>query len=150
MGSIMRRHGFGNVFRIMVTVAMLLSGNLAPAQVVVIVNPQSGIDKLTTRQIADLYLGKSKALPGGRPVKIINMPESSPLHDRFYSSVTGMNAAQVKSTWSRLLFSGRATPPRELPSAAAVRRFVASNPDAIGYIDHSAVDDTVMVVLSVH
>jgi ABC-type phosphate transport system substrate-binding protein len=47
------------------------------------------------------------------------------------------------------VFSGKATPPKELGSAAEVKKFVAANPDAIGYIEKSAVDGSVKVVLTV-
>ena len=46
------------------------------------------------------------------------------------------------------MFSGKATPPKELGSSADVKKFVASNPDAIGYIEKSAVDSSVKVVFS--
>lgn len=42
----------------------------------------------------------------------------------------------------------KATPPRELPSAIDVKKHVAGNTDAIGYIEKS-VDPTVKVVLIV-
>jgi ABC-type phosphate transport system substrate-binding protein len=48
------------------------------------------------------------------------------------------------------VFSGKATPPKELLSSSAdVKKFVAANPDAIGYIEKSAVDGSVKVVLTV-
>ena len=49
--------------------------------------------------------------------------------------------------WSRLIFTGKATPPKELPDAAAVKKAVATDPKAIGYIDKSEVDSTVKVLL---
>ena len=76
------------------------------------------------------------------------MVKSAPAHDLFYTKVTGKNSAQVKAAWSRLVFSGKATPPKELATAADVKKFVASNPDAIGYIEKSAVDASVKVVFS--
>ena len=59
--------------------------------------------------------------------------------------MTGKSSAQVKAAWSRLVFSGKATPPKELASSAEVKKFVAANPDAIGYVEKSAVDATVKV-----
>jgi hypothetical protein len=54
----------------------------------------------------------------------------------------------VKSTWSRLVFSGKGQPPRQLSDSAAVKKAVAADPKAVGYIEKSAVDASVKVALS--
>jgi len=127
---------------------LLLAGcAAASAQVVVIVNPKSGISTLSNEQLASLYLGKASSLPGG-VTQALDLPESSPAREQFYSKATGKNAAQVKAIWARLAFSGKATPPKELASAAEVKKQVASQPDAIGYIEKSAADGSVKTVLT--
>jgi ABC-type phosphate transport system substrate-binding protein len=47
------------------------------------------------------------------------------------------------------VFTGRGQPPAELGDSAAVRRKVADNPEAIGYIERSALDASVRQVLVV-
>jgi ABC-type phosphate transport system substrate-binding protein len=47
------------------------------------------------------------------------------------------------------VFTGKATPPKELPSSAEVVKAVSADPNAIGYIDKSAVDGSVKVVYEV-
>jgi len=44
------------------------------------------------------------------------------------------------------VFSGKSQPPKELPDASAVKKAVASDPKAVGYIDKSAVDASVKVL----
>ncbi len=46
------------------------------------------------------------------------------------------------------MFAGKATPPKEYRSNAEVKKVVAADPKAIGYIDKSAVDDSVQVILT--
>jgi hypothetical protein len=46
------------------------------------------------------------------------------------------------------VFSGKATPSKEMASSAEVKKFVAASPDAIGSIEKSAVDSSVKVVFS--
>ena len=70
------------------------------------------------------------------------------MREPFYTKATGKNAAQVKAIWARLAFSGKATPPKELPSAAEVKKHVAANADAIGYIDKASLDGSVKAVLT--
>jgi len=48
----------------------------------------------------------------------------------------------------KLVFTGKATQPKEFASNAEVKKAVAADPKAIGYIDKSAVDDTVKVILT--
>lgn len=132
-----------------VAAILCIGGAAAHAQVAVIVNPKSPTATMTADQVAGIFLGKSNTLPSGATAAATDLPESAATRDQFYSKVTGKQAAQVKAAWSRLVFSGKGTPPKELASAADVKKFVAANPDAIGYIEKSAVDATVKVVLSV-
>lgn len=134
--------------------ALALAGLLglsqaASAQVAVIVNPKSAVASMTPEQVAAIFLGKSATLPSGATAVPADLPEGSPTHELFYSKAAGKTSAQVKATWARLTFSGKATPPKELPSASDVKKHVAANPDAIGYIEKSAVDGSVKVVLTV-
>ncbi|MCV2359738.1 hypothetical protein LNV08_12225 [Paucibacter sp. TC2R-5] len=128
--------------------ALCLSG-MAQAQVAVIVNSKSPTATMTADQVSAIFLGKSNTLPSGAAAMAADLPESAAAREQFYSKVTGKQAAQVKAAWSRLVFSGKATPPKELATAADVKKYVAANADAIGYIEKSAVDGSVKVVLSV-
>jgi len=137
------------IARTFIAAALGLLALSASAQVAVIVNPKSATGSMTAEQVANIFLGKSNTLPSGATAVATDLPESSAAREAFYTKATGKSAAQVKAAWSRLVFSGKATPPKELPTAAEVKKFVAGNPDAIGYIEKSAVDGTVKVVLSV-
>ena len=126
-------------------VALVLACTLAQAAVaadlVVIGNPAAA--PLTKEQVSDIFLGKS---PTMTPV---DQPESAPIRADFYKRATGRDMAQVKSVWSRLVFSGKAQPPKELPDSAAVKKAVAANPTTVGYIEKSAVDASVKVLTSI-
>lgn len=137
------------ILRIAVAAAGFGLAGLAQAQVAVIVNAKSAAAAMTADQVASIFLGKSTTLPSGATAAPADQPDSAAVRDQFYTKVTGKQAAQVKAAWSRLVFSGKGTPPKELASSAEVKKFVAANPDAIGYIEKSAVDASVKVVLSV-
>ena len=120
---------------------LALSGAAAgAADLVVVGNPAAS--PLTRDQVGDIFLGKSQALTP------IDQVEGSPLYAEFYRKATGRDIAQVKATWARLVFSGKAQAPRQLPDAAAVKKAVAADPKAVGYIEKSAVDPSVKVLLS--
>jgi len=114
---------------------------VSAADLVVVGNPAA--TPLTKDQVSDIYLGKSQS---STP---LDLAESSPLRAEFYKKATGRDLAQVKSTWSRIVFTGKGQPPKELPDAAAVKKAVAADPKAIGYIEKSAVDGSVKTLLSV-
>jgi ABC-type phosphate transport system substrate-binding protein len=118
---------------------LLMASAFAGPEVVVIVNPAAA--GLSKEQVSDLYLGKMKIY------KPLDLPGSTPVKAEFYQKVTGHDLSQVKATWSRLLFTGQARPPKELPDAAAVKRAVAADPNAVGYILKSDVDSSVKAIL---
>jgi len=55
----------------------------------------------------------------------------------------------MKAYWSKMIFSGKAAPPAVFDNDAAVKSWVASNTDGIGYIDSSQVDVSVKVILTI-
>lgn len=138
-----------NYKKLMPGLALAFFAVASQAQVAVVVNPKSAAASMTADQVASIFLGKSSTLPSGATAAAADQAEGSAVREQFYSKVAGKQAAQVKAAWSRLVFSGKATPPKELGSSADVKKFVAANPDAIGYIEKSAVDGSVKVVLTV-
>ena len=136
------------IVRLAVAAGLCAAAVGAFAQVAVVVNPKSPLATMTADQVSGIFLGKSNTLPSGGTAMPTDLPDSAAARELFYTKVTGKSSAQVKAAWSRLVFSGKATPPKELGSSADVKKFVASNPDAIGYIEKSAVDSSVKVVFS--
>ncbi|MGN2247691.1 phosphate ABC transporter substrate-binding protein [Frateuria sp. GZRR35] len=126
---------------------LALATTPAFAGLAVIVSAKSPAAALDKAAAASLYLGKTTALPGGGSAKLYDLPDSNPARERFYQAVAGKSASQVKAVWSRLVFSGRALPPRELANDAAVVKAVAADPAAVGYVDDSALDGSVKAVV---
>jgi ABC-type phosphate transport system substrate-binding protein len=117
----------------------VLTAGVRAEDIVVIVNPAA--KPVSKAQVADIYLGRSAELTP------IDQTVGSSIYVQFYQKATGRDAAQVKAIWSRILFTGRGQPPKQLPDSAAVKKSVAANPNAVGYIEKSAVDATVKVAL---
>ena len=55
--------------------------------------------------------------------------------------------SQIRAYWSRLVFTGRAQPPREAADADEVRRLLQSTPGAIAYLPLDAARDPELVIL---
>lgn len=130
--------------------AALLASSAALAQagdLVVIVSARSQVEALRPDQAAAIFLAQSPRFPNGAVANALDQPVGSPERDQFYLRVAGKTPALLKAYWSKLVFTGRGQPPRELADDAAVRRAVADNPALIGYIDREALDPTVRPVL---
>jgi hypothetical protein len=130
-----------NIKQVLVAAVLAALAGAAVAGDIVVIGHSSAA-AMTKDQVSDVFLGKNQ---GFTPVDQV---ESAAIRGDFYKAATGRDAAQVKAAWSRLVFSGKAQPPRELPDAAAVKKAVAADPKALGYIDKAAVDGTVKVVLT--
>jgi hypothetical protein len=115
-------------------------GQACAGELVVIVN--SAAAGMSKEQVADLYLGRSSDLTP------LDQVANSPIYVEFYKKATGRDLAQVKAIWSKIIFTGRGLPPRQMVDSAAVKKAVAANPKAIGYIEKSAVDGSVKVALT--
>lgn len=133
-------------FYIKLTLAALLLTSLnSIAGVVVIVHPSNGntIDKNLIKRI---YLGKAKKYPDGNQIIALNQTHGSAITNEFSDKVLKKSASQLKAYWSKLIFTGKGTPPSEMDDDAAVKKLVANNPDTIGYISSDSVDDKVKVI----
>jgi ABC-type phosphate transport system substrate-binding protein len=138
-----------NITKTLVFAAGALLAQASGAQVAVVVGANSAAAAMTTEQAAGLFLGKSDQLPGVGVALLLDQSESAAVRELFYTKVTGKSPAQVKAVWSRLVFSGKATPPKEIANSATVKKMVAANPNTIGYIEKSAIDASVKVLLTV-
>ncbi|MPY23624.1 phosphate ABC transporter substrate-binding protein [Shewanella psychropiezotolerans] len=117
----------------------------ALAGIAVIVHPNNS-DSLDKKSISNLYLGKTKRFPGGAQAVPINLEEGQASRGDFDSNVLGKSSSQLKSYWSKKVFTGKGTPPKEFATDDEVIKLVSSNPNIIGYIDSSKVNDSVKVV----
>ena len=117
---------------------LAISGSVL-ADVAVIVNPANS-EALDANTVSRLFLGKQKGLTP------YNLPEGNAVRDEFDAKVLGKSSSQLKAYWSKLIFTGGGTPPKQLDDAAAVKAKVASDANAIGYIPADAVDSSVKVI----
>ena len=135
--------------RILIALALVTCTAAAHAELVVVVNPKNPAASLTQEQVASIYLGRTASFPQGGAATPLDQKEGASPRDEFYGKVADKNPGQVKAYWAKLMFSGKAQPPRELVSSADVKRAVAGDPSAIGYIEKSALDASVKSVLVV-
>ncbi|CCQ09263.1 ABC-type phosphate transport system, periplasmic component [Pseudoalteromonas luteoviolacea B = ATCC 29581] len=126
---------------------LLFASMAATADVSVIVHP-SNASTIDASTIEKIYTGKVKAFPDGSKVTPIRLAEGNPISEEFNSKALNKSSSQLKAYWSKLIFTGKGTPPDEVNSDAEMLKLVAANPDHIGFVSSSAVTGDVKVVHS--
>jgi ABC-type phosphate transport system substrate-binding protein len=115
------------------------------ASITVIVHPSNNND-LNKSAITRLFLGKTKKFPDGTIAIPLNQDESKNITEEFNSKALKKSSSQLKAYWSKLVFTGKGTPPKNAEDNKAVLDIVAQNPNVIGYISSDIVNDKVKAV----
>ncbi len=126
--------------------ALTLVVDTVTADVVAVVSSTSTITSLSHAQVTDIFLGKVSRFPNGTLAVPIDQVEGSPARDEFYATFANKSPAQVKSLWAKVIFTGRGQPPKAVANSIEVRKLLAANPQAIGYVERSAVDSSVKML----
>lgn len=98
------------------------------------------------RYVAGIYTGRVRTWPDGSPVLPLDVGEGSRVRTQFYTRVVGKSEATMQALWSKNIFAGRGLPPTLAPQGGEMKRLVATNRNAIGYLRASEADDSVKVI----
>jgi len=131
--------------KILVMMITLIFSSLAQAGIAVIVHPSNGAE-LGKTEISRVFLGKMKSYPGGGTAVPINLKEGAGTRANFEKAVLKKSSSQIKAYWSKLVFTGKGTPPKEVGSDAEVINLIKANPNLIGYVSDGSVTGDVKVV----
>lgn len=132
-------------FKLLTALTLAMCFGVAQAGPVVVVGKGSTIGSSSESDIVKAFLGKKKDL-GGVSVVPVDQNEGNPARTDFYTNVVKKSEAQLKSYWSRLIFTGKGQAPQVVGGDAEVKNMVATNPNIIGYIDEGSVDGSVKVI----
>lgn len=138
---------FLNRTRVISLSLLLALSPIASAEIVPVVSVKSSVGTMNKEQVVDIFLGKTRRFPNGDPVVPIDQAEGSAIRDAFYMQFANKTSAQIKAYWSKIIFTGRGEPPREVSPSERVKQVLAENPYSIGYIERSEVDVNVKVIL---
>lgn len=117
------------------------SASSASGELAIIVNASNQTNGITADQVASIFLGKTRTLPDGTKVIPIDQFEGEKPRAEFYDKVVQKSQAQLNSYWSRLIFTGKGQPPFAVTSDSEVLEFIASNPNMIGYVDVTTLEN---------
>lgn len=115
----------------------------AQADLVIVTHPNTAVTSITSSQLERLYFGMSSRLPDGALATVFDSDGES--KNLFYSKILKKTPEQVSKYWTRMLFTGKAQPPRTVRSDE-MKAALLQKPGSIGYIDSSKLDARLKVI----
>ncbi|MBK7002630.1 MAG: hypothetical protein IPH35_22550 [Rhodoferax sp.] len=128
-------------------ILLVFASPVVHGDIAVVVALDSPLRQLSSREASDVYLGRLKTAAGEK-LLVLDHPRESALRERFFKQVNGMDLRRLNAYWARLQFSGETQPPVSLDDNQSVLYTIRRNRHAIGYVDASAVDQSVRTVLT--
>lgn len=134
---------------LLLTVLVVLSGisRSVGAEPVVVVSATSSLRQLSQEEVVNIFLGRYRRLPTGDTALPIDQPESSPVRADFYRRLVNKDLNEINAYWSRLIFSGRTSPPLQASSTADVMVLLLAQPGGLAYVERASVDKRLRIVM---
>jgi hypothetical protein len=117
------------------------------ADLAVVVNKAMVPESVDVGELRQMILGERLKWKSGENVVAVQTPPSSPERELVMKTVYRMADPALRRYYMLAAFNGKElTMPRDVTSAAALKKFVATTPGAIGCILASEVDVSVKVL----
>ena len=131
---------------VLVCVFACMSPQVYAEELVVIVNADSGVEKLSRDEVINIFMGRYRKLPNGATAMPLDIDGESDERREFYRQLIGKSLPEVNAYWARLVFSGKTAAPADLATQRQVLERVARDPNAIGYVERKNLNRNVKVV----
>lgn len=114
---------------------MSIAGANTPAShIKIIANSSVKDDKISMHDLKNVYLEKSSSLADGTRVEPV-LARGGPTHEAFLRLYLGQSNEQLQLYYRSLVFSGKASMPKEVNSDAEMVAYVSRTKNAIGYVN---------------
>ncbi|MFD2166560.1 phosphate ABC transporter substrate-binding protein [Thalassotalea euphylliae] len=131
--------------KIIIVLLFLVTHAVSAAEISVIVNSTNS-DAIDAKLIKRIYLGKTKSFANGTKANVLSLSDSISATEEFRQKALSKSTSQFKSYWSKLAFTGKGTPPKEIASEAAMIDAVKNDASAIGFVTSANVTGDVKVI----
>lgn len=120
-------------------------------ELVIIVNKDNPVDRLTDKDLANIFLDKKSVWGTGVTIQTCDLVEPGIDEEKtaralFSEKILRKDLYSLKNYWLKMIFSAKRRPPITKKRPGEVIDFVAQNPGGIGYIYSGAITDEVKVV----
>jgi ABC-type phosphate transport system substrate-binding protein len=124
----------------------ILWSYLAAAEISVIVH-KDNMDSMDSDYIKRIFLGKLKGFPSSAQAIPLVLSVENSTHEVFINTFLNKSQTQYSAFWSRLVFTGKGTPPKPVDNERDMINLVSNNPNLIGFVDSQNVTSDVRVVI---
>ena len=116
--------------------SFLILGNLgaAFAEVLIIANKDVMETTLTKEDIKEIFLGKKVQWKDKSKIRFVIL-KGGDLHSEFLKTYLQRSSSQYLNHWRKMLFTGRAEPPKKFNTSAELITYVTETSGAIGYMN---------------
>lgn len=127
---------------ILVFVLLSVSSVALAGDYVLITDNSNPVTTISAKDVKNIYLGKKTVWSDGSHITVFTQTTSGINRD-FMKEMARKTPQQYATYWKKSLFTGTGLPPKDFSSDDAIKAAVAAKPGSIGYIQASALDDTV-------
>jgi hypothetical protein len=114
------------------------------ADLKVIANPSVSASSISSADIQAVFLLDKDSVSGSHVEPVVSKGGST--HEAFLKAYMGKNDSALQAFYRSLVFTGKASMPKELASDAEIVAYVAKTKGAIGYVSEGASTDGVKVL----
>lgn len=122
---------------------LIFACGCAQADLVIVTHPNTAMTSITSTQLERLYFGMSSRLPDGALATVFDVDGEG--KNLFYSKVLKKTPEQMSKYWTRMMFTGKAQPPRTVKSEE-LKAALLQKSGSIGYMDSSKLDGSLKVI----
>lgn len=117
------------------------------ADFVVIINKSNSSADINKGMVKKIYMGEMTSWTDGGKIAAVDLPDDNPVRLEFTTTVLDKTISNIKALWAQKLVTGRGIPPKVLSSDDEVKKNIAENKNAVGYIKASSLDESVKAIL---
>ena len=133
-----------NIFLFLATFIFSIASYAQSYQV--IVNNANSTSSISKKDVSAYFLKKKTKWSDKTKVVPVDLSSKSAIRTSFSKEIHRKNTSQVRAFWQQSVFSGKATPPREMKTDAIAINYVKTHKGAIAYISASTKADGVKTV----
>jgi hypothetical protein len=126
------RQILSNLF-IAATVCVCGAVSAHAADIKVIANSSVGASSVSADELKGVFLATKTSLSDGSHVEPV-LEKGGPVHESFVKEYLGKTDSALQTYYRSLVFTGKASMPKELGADADVVAYVAKTKGAIGYV----------------
>lgn len=118
----------------------------ALADIAIIVHPELPLTTIDAKAATEIFMKKSSEVNGVALVPL-DLHRDDPVRKEFYQRVANRTPDYMLTYWTRLIFTGRGSPPDYVTNADEMLFAISRQKKAIGYIDAKHINNKVKSLL---